>query len=145
MFSVREHMKKLLFLAVLVAVAYKFFPNSFSFLSTPGAFDKGGSPWWWCFSSLSRWPLRRRARPAQAMRHQLPDHRLSEIRWRTQRLSIDLGKLLPLFRLRRTRNTGRRCRAEEVHARQGWLTRASSPATAGSKWLIILSPVRKLM
>lgn len=35
-------MKKLLFLAVLVAAAYKFLPNSFPFLSTPGAFDKGG-------------------------------------------------------------------------------------------------------
>lgn len=37
-------MKKFLFLAVLVAAVYKFFPNSFPFLSTPGAFDKSGKP-----------------------------------------------------------------------------------------------------
>lgn len=37
-------MKKFLFLAVLVAAAYKFFPNSFPFLSAPGAFDKSGKP-----------------------------------------------------------------------------------------------------
>lgn len=37
-------MKKFLFLAALVAAAYKFFPNSFPFLSAPGAFDKSGKP-----------------------------------------------------------------------------------------------------
>lgn len=37
-------MKKFLLLALLAAVAYKFFPNSFPFLSPAGAFDKNGKP-----------------------------------------------------------------------------------------------------
>ena len=37
-------MKKFLLLAILVAAAYKFFPHSFPFLSTPSAFDKSGKP-----------------------------------------------------------------------------------------------------
>lgn len=37
-------MKKFLLLALLVAAAYKFFPQSFPFMSHAGAFDKSGKP-----------------------------------------------------------------------------------------------------
>lgn len=37
-------MKKFLLLALLAVAAYKFFPNSFPFLSQAGAFDKNGKP-----------------------------------------------------------------------------------------------------
>lgn len=43
-FALKARMKKFLLLALLAVAAYKFFPNSFPFLPTAGAFDKSGKP-----------------------------------------------------------------------------------------------------